>query len=264
MNIIRELFNNRKLIWKLAKNDFKTKYAGSYFGILWAFVQPIVTIMIYVFVFQFGFKAAPITGYPYVLLLISGIVPWFFFAESLVNATNCLLEYSYLVKKVVFKISILPIVKVVSSLFVHIFFVAFTFIVFVVLGKRPSWTIIQVIYYTVCTVCLSIGCSFFTCAIVPFFRDFANIINIFTQLGMWMCPIMWNMDMLANHPLIIKLVKLNPVYYIVQGYRDSFMQGPFFWLHWKMGIYFWIVTIMILFLGFITFKKLRVHFSDVL
>jgi teichoic acid transport system permease protein len=58
MNTVRELLDNRKMIWKLSKNDFKTKYAGSYLVILWAFVQPIVTIMIYVIIFQFGFKAA--------------------------------------------------------------------------------------------------------------------------------------------------------------------------------------------------------------
>ena len=130
MNIIRELLANRRLIWKLSKNDFKTKYAGSYFGIIWAFVQPIVTILIYIFVFQFGFRAQPIaTDIPYALWLVAGIVPWFFFSEALVNATNCLLEYSYLVKKVVFKISILPIVKVSSSMFEHVFFVGLAIII---------------------------------------------------------------------------------------------------------------------------------------
>ena len=85
------------MIWKLAKNDFKTKYAGSYFGILWAFVQPIVTILIYIIIFQYGFKAAPSReGYPYALTLTSGIIPWFFFSEALINATNCFMEYSYL------------------------------------------------------------------------------------------------------------------------------------------------------------------------
>ena len=99
MNTVRELLDNRRMIWKLSKNDFKTKYAGSYFGILWAFVQPIVTIMIYVIIFQFGFKAAPSAeGYPYALTLTSGIIPWFFFSEALLNATNCFREYSYLVK----------------------------------------------------------------------------------------------------------------------------------------------------------------------
>ena len=106
-----ELYHNRGLILTLAKNDFKTKYAGSYLGIVWAFIQPIVTIMVYWFVFTIGLKAGDMAEYPFVLYLISGIVPWFFFQDALNAGTNGLIEYNYLVKKVVFKISILPMVK---------------------------------------------------------------------------------------------------------------------------------------------------------
>ena len=89
MNIFRELWRNKTLVWKLGKNDFKTKYAGSYFGILWAFVQPMVTILIYIFIFQFGFRVMDTpNGYPYALWLIAGIIPWFFFSEGIINATK--------------------------------------------------------------------------------------------------------------------------------------------------------------------------------
>ena len=138
MNIFRELWRNKTLVWKLGKNDFKTKYAGSYFGILWAFVQPMVTILIYIFIFQFGFRVMDTpNGYPYALWLIAGIIPWFFFSEGIINATNCLMEYSYLVKKVVFKISVLPLVKILSALFVHLFFIAFAIFVYIIMGKTP-------------------------------------------------------------------------------------------------------------------------------
>lgn len=103
-----ELYQNRKLVLSLAKNDFKTKYAGSYLGIVWAFIQPIVTILVYWFVFSVGLKAGTVSDYPFVLYLVSGIVPWFFFQDALNGGTNALIEYNYLVKKVVFKISILP------------------------------------------------------------------------------------------------------------------------------------------------------------
>lgn len=112
-----ELYQNRKLVLSLAKNDFKTKYAGSYLGIVWAFIQPIVTILVYWFVFSVGLKAGTVSDYPFVLYLVSGIVPWFFFQDALNGGTNALIEYNYLVKKVVFKISILPIVKIISALF---------------------------------------------------------------------------------------------------------------------------------------------------
>ncbi len=263
MNLLKEIINNRSLLLKLAKNDFKTKYAGSTFGIFWAFVQPVVTVAIYVFVFQVGFRAGGTeNGYHFVLYLIAGIVPWFFFAEALQNATNSLLEYSYLVKKVVFNISILPLLKVISSLFVHLFFIVLSLLIFVINGKMPGVQFIQIIYYMFCSIILVSAISYFTCAITPFFKDFSQIINIITQIGMWMTPIMWKETMLSESYRWI--LKLNPVYYIVQGYRDSFMNGPWFFEHIKLTIYFWIFVFIILLIATKVFKKLRVHFSDVL
>lgn len=265
MNILKELWRNKDLIWKLGKNDFKTKYAGSYFGILWAFVQPMVTILIYIFIFQFGFRVMDTAnGYPYALWLIAGIISWFFFSEGILNATNCLLEYSYLVKKVVFKVSVLPLVKILSALFVHLFFILFAVIVYIIMGKMPIIQMVQLGYYTICAVCLIIAISYFTCSIVPFFRDFGTIINILMQIGMWACPIMWDMTTLAIPDKVAFILKLNPMYYVVQGYRDSFMDGVWFWERPTMTIYFWVVTLIIGIIGFNIFRKLRVHFSDVL
>ena len=96
-----EIYKNRKLVFSLAKNDFKTKYAGSYFGTIWAFIQPIVTICVYWFVFGLALRNGSDKGVPFVLWLIAGLIPWFFFQEGLIGGTNALLEYNYLVKKVV-------------------------------------------------------------------------------------------------------------------------------------------------------------------
>ena len=119
-SFLKELISNKKIIITLSINDFKSKFSGSYFGIFWAFMQPIVTVLIYVFVFQIGFKAAPLdNNFPYVLWLIAGIVPWFFISESINLASSSLIDYNYLVKKVVFNIDILPLVKINSAWFVH-------------------------------------------------------------------------------------------------------------------------------------------------
>ena len=138
----------RKLTVTLAVNDFKTKYSGSYLGIFWAFVQPVVTVTVYWFVFQLGFRSDPVKDFPFVLWLIAGIVPWFYFSDALNGGTNSLLEYNYLVKKVVFNIDILPIVKVCSALFVHGFFVCFMFILYLAYGYGIDLYCIQDIYYT--------------------------------------------------------------------------------------------------------------------
>ena len=125
-----DLYRNRRLVKKMAKNDLKSRFAGSYFGTIWAFIQPIVTILVYYFVFGIAMRggAASGDGTPFVLYLVSGIVPWMYFQEGLITGTNSFLEYSYLVKKVVFDISVLPVVKLLSALVIHLFFVAFAMI----------------------------------------------------------------------------------------------------------------------------------------
>lgn len=273
MDFFANLIKDRGIIKRLSINDIKARFSGSYFGIFWAFVQPIVTVMIYVFVFQVGFKAAPSeNGYPYVLWLISGMVPWFFFSEALNAATTCLIDYNYLVKKVVFRIDVLPLVKVISSLFVHIFFVVFAIVVFLLNGAPVLPYFAQIIYYMIACICLVTALSYITCSIVPFFKDFAQIVGILLQIGMWMCPIMWNESMLTSSQnvfvstVLIKILKLNPFYYIVQGYRSSFMGGYHAWV-WErpvLTLYFWAFVIVAFVIGQVIYKKLKVHFADVL
>lgn len=261
--IPQKLIENRKLIWSLSKNDFKTRFAGSYLGIVWAFVQPVVTVLVYWFVFQVGLKAGRTNDYPFVVWLVAGLVPWFFFSEALNGGTNALIEYSYLVKKVVFKISILPIVKVMSAVFVNAFFILFTLVLCSCYGYTPSLYTIQIIYYLICNFLLVLGLSYFTAAIVVFFRDLTQIINILLQVGMWITPIMWDAEHMLS-PKLLKIFKLNPVYYIVDGFRDSLLAGVGFWEKPMWTVYFWLFVIIVFSIGVSVFKRLRVHFADVL
>ena len=201
---------------------------------------------------------------PYVLWLIAGLVPWFFFSEALSSGTNALVEYSYLVKKVVFKISILPIVKVVSALFVHIFFIVFMLVLYSCYGFLPDLYTLQIVYYSFAMFVLVIALTYATCAIVVFFKDLSQIINIILQVGVWMTPIMWNIDTMELSPILLTIFKLNPMYYIVAGYRDALINKVWFWERPEITMYFWLLTIVILGLGAVIFKRLKVHFADVL
>lgn len=250
---------------KLAVNDFKTKYAGSYLGIVWAFVQPVVTIVVYWFVFSVGLKSSNVDHYPFVLYLTTGIIPWFFFQEALNGGTNALLEYNYLVKKVVFKISILPIVKIISASFVHVFFVAFSLILCCGYGYFPSLYILQLVYYMFCTFCFVLALVYATSSVVIFFRDLTQIISIILQVGVWLTPIMWDINtVMADYPLIIRIFKLNPMYYVVTGYRDSMLGQVNVMAHISWGLYFWVVTAVLFGIGAFMFKRLKPHFADVL
>lgn len=262
-SIIKEIYENKTLVWNLAKNDFKTKYAGSYLGIFWAFINPVVTILIYWFVFEFGLKAgAPIPNVPFILWFTAGLIPWFFFSDAIVNATNSFIEYSYLVKKVVFKISILPIVKIISSMFIHLVFVGFIIIIFAIYGRYPNIYMLQLIYYSICIFVLSLAIVYATSAIILFFKDLGQIIGLLLQVGMWMTPIMWSYTIIPQK--FQWIVKLNPMFYIVDGYRNVLINKTLFFHDFWGTMYFWSSTVIIFVVGMVIFKKLKPHFSDVL
>ena len=262
-SLLLELKNNRRLIINLAKNDFKTKYAGSYLGIIWAFVNPVITIIVYWFVFEYGLRAgSPVKGIPYVLWLMTGLIPWFFYSDGINSATNSMYEYSYLVKKVVFKISILPIVKIISTLFIQLVFVSFLFIVAFIYGMYPTIYMLQLFYYLFCLFFIILATSYITSSIILFFKDLGQLINIFLQIGIWATPIMWSYNIIPEKYQWI--VKLNPMLYIVEGYRDSFINNIWFWEKQIQTIYFWLISLSLFFVGAIIFKRLKPHFADVL
>ena len=265
IGILKENYKSRKMIFKLAKNDFKTKYAGSYLGIIWAFVQPIMTILLYWFVFQVGFRSQPYGDYPFVLWLTAGLVPWFFFSDAWNGATNSMLEYSFLVKKVVFDIGILPVIKIFSAFFVNIFFSLFMVVLFMVNGYMPTMHTLQLVYCLICIIALCGAMSYFTSSIIVFIRDLGHLLGIVLQVLMWMTPIMWNIQMVQGRfPWLVNLLKLNPVFYIVQGYRDAMFAEKWFWERPIWTIYFWVLVLFIYIAGTHVFQKLRPHFADVL
>ncbi|MEK4513008.1 ABC transporter permease [Paenibacillus sp. FSL K6-2524] len=257
-----EIYRGRHLIFSLAKNDFKTKYASSYLGIVWGFIQPLLTIITYWFVFQVGLRSGSVSDVPFILWFIVAIIPWFFFSEALSGATNVYSEYSYLVKKVVFKIELLPVVKITSALFVHLFFILFIFVMYTGYGYYPNIHNVQLLYYLICTIALTFSLSLITSAIVIFFKDLNQIIIIVLQIGFWFTPIGWSYTMLSD--FWSNIFKLNPMFYIVEGYRDTFIRQVTFLDHPYYTFYFWMFCIAALVIGVKSFKKLKPHFADVI
>lgn len=262
MSYITNLIKDRNLILQLAKNDFKVKYLGSYLGIFWAFVNPIISILIYWFVFQIGFRSMPVENVPFVLWLIAGIVPWFFISEAIAVGTSSILDNSYLVKKVVFKVSILPIIRIISSLFIHLIFLLIMIVLYTVYGYKIDIYYIQLIYFLFASIILVCGISFITSSLVVFSKDVGQVVNVILQFGFWLTPIFWSFSIVPDQ--LQYLFKLNPIYYIVEGYRNTLIYKRWFWEDPLLTVYFWLVTIILVVIGIILFKKLKPHFSDVL
>lgn len=263
MDFIKELFARRSLVYELTRRDFKTKYLGSYLGIIWAFVHPTIYIVILWFVFQFGFKSKPVEDVPFILWLLAGVIPWFFFSECLGNATNAIVESSFLVNKMVFNIGLLPVVKILSSLFIHIFFIAFIFIMFLAYGYKPNIYNVQVFYYLFAACVLLLGLSWVTSSMIVFLRDVGPLVTMMLQFLFWITPIFWSANILPSQMQV--LLKLNPVYYLTEGYRNAFIYKVWFWkVNSLWTVYFWCLTITIFFIGVLVFRKSRPHFADIL
>jgi teichoic acid transport system permease protein len=261
-SIIKDIYNNRQLIVSFSAKDFKRKFAGSFFGIAWGFIQPLLTMLVYWIVFQYGFRSGDVGDVPFMLWFMCGIIPWLFFSEAFSVASNSFLEYSYLVKKVVFNINILPLVKILSSAIIHIFFIGLLMIICSIFEYFPTIYLIQVIYYMFCTVMLLFALSLITSSIIVFFRDLNQIISIILLIGMWGTPIAWTTSMFPESSQFY--FKLNPIYYLVEGYRDSFVNHIWFWQKYNQTAYFWVLTLLILIIGVFIYNRLSPFFADTL
>lgn len=261
-NNLKKRIIDLEFILEFALEDFKTKYAGSVLGLAWAFLQPLITILLYWFIFQLGFKSQPIANFPFILWLVSGLIPWFFISDSISNATGCLIEYSYLVKKVLFNIDILPVVKVVSSLMVQIFLLVCTVFLFALNGFFPDVYYFQIFFFLIYMVILVCGIVYVSATLYVFFKDTLQIINVILQIFFWATPIVWDFEIMP--PIIQEILRFNPLYYIIEGYRNTFIKKIWFWEMGNTGLYYWFIALVILFLGRFVFYKCKIHFADIL
>ena len=167
------------MIGKLVKNDFKARYSGSYLGVVWGIVQPLITVLIYWFVFTVGLRNGERPdGTPYIIWMISGIVAWFFFSDALGAGTNAFLEYSYLVKKLNFNVGLIPLVKVGTSLIIHGIFLGIVTVILNFSGFTADWYYLQLAYYIFCNFMLVFAVVLFTSSVTVYMRDASQLVGI--------------------------------------------------------------------------------------
>ena len=270
-SFIQRVWHKIVQLFKFSINDLKKRYAGSIAGILWAYVLPLVTILVFWFVFEKGFRQQPVNNTTFILWFVPAYVAWVYANDSILQSTNVLYEYSFLVKKVRFNITYLPLIKVFSSLLVHSFFIAFIFIINFIYGTPFNVAWFGVFYYTFALTCLLVGLSWIASSITVFWKDFSHIINVLLQVGFWATPVFWEPTNMNEG--VLNVLKFNPLYYIVEGYRHSFVLSTFengesgyvpFWGHWKMMIGYWIVVVIVFVVGLLLFKKLSKHYADLI
>ncbi len=263
MEFIKSIIKNKKLIWQLGKSDFKNRFASTSLGSIWGFLQPFVFMFTYVIVFQYILKTESAGDSPYVVWFLPAMAMWQWLNDSIMSASNSIRSYSYLVKKVVFPVDVIPMISIVASSFVALFLVAVATIVCIIFGYIPN--VLQLIYVLFATYCFIIAFTRFTSAVTTVVPDFSNLLGIVMQLFFWFTPVVWNLNMLSDHQTILTLVKCTPFTYLVTAFREVFINGNIITENnFLFTIVFWLITIIMFIWGNSVFKRNKKEFADVL
>ena len=217
----------------------------------------------YVIVFEYILKTKSAGEYPYAVWFLPGMAIWQTINDSIMSASNSIRNYSYLVKKVVFPIDVIPVISIVASSFVGLFLILVATIVCMVFGYMPN--LLLLIYIIFATYCFIISFTRFTSAITTIVPDFSNLLGIAMQLFFWFTPIIWNLSMLIKHPVLLKIIQCTPFTYLVTGLRQVFIPENI--VTAERGLYtiaFWVVTAIMFFWGNSVFKRNKKDFADVL
>ena len=263
-NIIQEHIQWRHQILVMAKSDLKKTYNGTALGWSWAVIKPAVTIFIYWFAFALGLRQnSSVEGYPFFLWLLSGIISWFYINEMWGGGTSCMRRYKFLISKMKFPTSTIPTFYSLSSLFVHAILVLIVILIFVVAGYGFSIYYLQILFYMICMFILMTGWCMFAGVVGAMSKDFGNLVRSFSMALFWLSGIMIPLSRIGN-PTIQMILSVNPVTFIVEGYRNSLIYKVWFFENPTTLLIFFVEVIVVWFLAIRTYSKMKKEMADVL
>ena len=251
--MFKELYHYRELLKTNVKKDIRGKYKGSFLGVLWSFVNPLLQTFIYAIIFSFLLK----NNIPhYTTYVVIAVLPWTWFTTTM-SSTNSILMNGGIIKKVYFPREIIPISAVTSGMVNYLISCLIIFIFLLVTGIGFSLNILFLPLIMIVQYVLQLGLLLISSAIDVYVRDLEYIINFFVQMLFYATPILFSIDMFGKHKWVLQL---NPLTTIINSYRDIFyyQQMPNFV---NLGIVFG-VSILILIIGVLIFKKLEKGFAE--
>lgn len=244
--------------------DIKQRYVGSMFGLFWFFFQPIMTVLIYTFVFSFVLKAKlgpEFGGMNFSIWLISGLVPWMFFNEVLVRGTNSLLDNSSLIKKTIVDTRWIILSNTLSSLFSFLVFLVIVFILLGVFGIALSLKVILLPCYILMMGIFAFGLALSLSALNVYLRDIAQFVSIFLNIWFYLTPIVYPISIIPEKYRFF--LEINPVYHFISGFRFALLSTneP---MNISSFLYVAFFSILTLVMGLKIFNRLKDGFADVL
>lgn len=261
--VINENYTNIYRIFSITKYEIIEDNRDSRLGILWKIIDPLMQIFAYWFAFGVGIRGGKdVNGIPYINWMLAGIVSWFFLSASIRNGVNCIHKKTNIITKMKFPISILPTIEIAKQVFNHIFMLVIVYIFLLLNGTDIRIQNLNVIYYLFCGIAFSISFSMVLSVLNMFTRDIKKMVNASMRLLMYVTPILWTMDKLTVN--IQNLMKLNPLYYVVEGYRNSFFSNVSILERYNELIIFWSIVIGLFILGSILMYKFKQKFIDLI
>ena len=258
MNTIKELYAYREMIFSLVRRDLKGRYKGSVLGFLWTFINPLLQLCVYTLVFSTIMR----NGIrDYYLFLFVALIPWIFFSTSVAGGASCILTQQDMVKKIYFPREVLPISFVTSQFVNMILSLLVVFAVLLVSGKGLN--IIAMCYLPIIMIVeyiLALSMTMIFSAVTVYLRDMEYLLGIITMAWQFLSPVMYSVDQVPEK--LMWLFNLNPMTPVIVAYRDILYYGeiPELGTLLHAGIF----GVVMLWIGTITFGKLKRHFAEAL
>ena len=256
--MFREIYNYREMLKTNVKKDIRGKYKGSFLGILWSFLNPLLQVVVYWIVFPYLFRGASIPNY--LCYLVTGIIPWTFFITVINQGTMCIRVNAGIIKKVYFPREILVISQTLSGM-VNFFISCIIVVIFCIgTGAGISYHIILLPIIAVIQGALSLGIAFILAAVNVYVQDTEFIVGFILNMGFYGTPVLYSLDMFSGAGILFQLISLNPLTIIINSYRDIFLYHE-----WPDALQLGFVAILaavILVIGYAIFKKLEFGFAE--
>lgn len=259
-NIIQH-WDNRKLIVRLAVADSKKQTVRTSLGILWLYLRDMVYFVVYTLFRLFVAGSGKIEGMNAVLYVVLGLVPWLFINDILNRGSTIIKSNKSIVKSISFPTMVLPTSGVVCIFIQKIFNYVVAIVITVILGDWKSISIIGILYYTLAMLVLMICINSIVSAFVAVSGDFQQLYLAVTRVMIYTLPVIWSFSNIKND-IMVKVLKLNPMVYVVDGFRKSFTQG--FYMPLKYTAYFWCAVVGLMLISSYTQYKLSRFYSDLM
>lgn len=259
-NYFKDLWRYRELLFFLSWRDILVRYKQTIVGVLWSILKPLITILIFSIVYG-KIAKLPQSGIPYPLLVIAGLLPWYFFANSLSESSLSLISNTNLITKVYFPRMLIPL----SSIVVSFIDFAISFLILVILmiwyGITPGWQFLTIPVFILLAFLPALGAGLWFSAFNVKYRDFRYIVPFMLQFGLLLSPVGFSSSLIPGEWRL--LYSLNPLVGAIDGFRWAIF-GESFDLYLPGFIISVGLSLVILVSGIFYFRKTERVFADII